>query len=356
MSAPPLRMLLPDETTIDEAMPQPAPLSFWQRPFIQNVLPLCTSIGLHAAVIVAGIATFHAIKRRAVPHQEQVNVPVMAVMNNQDSGDLLRAGGVDSLSRQDQTLDVKDPNGLSSIQGKDLSNALSGGPVGSGDTATDLSIGLTALHPGGGTGSAEGGIGDGPGGKGGNLMPFGVPGRMSGSGDKSIFHDRIPARRIVYVLDATGSMSTSFDGLRMQARAAIMNLRPPESFNIIFINDHNLPPFAPALVFVTPEAKRRAMEYIDGTAPRGGTDPLPALEKAYAQRPEIIYFLIDPSDFPDKKAVLDLVTARSAGGRVRLNVIGFEGHDPENESFLKSLAEKAGGTYRYVSEKELGTR
>jgi hypothetical protein len=88
-------------------------------------------------------------------------------------------------------------------------------------------------------------------------------------------------------------------------------------------------------------------------APRGGTNPLPALEAAFKLGPELIYFLIDPSDFPDKKAVLDLVNAKALGGKIKMNIIAFEGKDAENEKFLQDLAKSTGGVYRYVSEKDL---
>ena len=80
---------------------------------------------------------------------------------------------------------------------------------------------------------------------------------------------------------------------------------------------------------------------------------MPALEKAFAQQPDLIHFLIDPSDFPDKQAVLELVTAKAGNGKVKLNIIAFEGHEPGTEAFMKNLAERTGGKYRYVSAQEL---
>ena len=356
MTPPKFQCSPPAESTIDEPHPSAAALTIWQRPFIQNVLPLCTSVALHVAIIVAGIATFHAIKRLNTPEREQVNIPEMAMDDEALPGHPLQAIHGGPSPAQDQIL-LKELNGMSNIQSKDLGSALSSGPVGEGASAAELSIGFNSSAPGGGRGNALNGSGDGPGGTGGNLMPFGVPGRtFGGGGERGIFRESNRFRKIVYVLDATGSMASSFDALRTQARYAIANLRPPQSFNIIFINDHNLAPFAPSLTFVTAEARQRAMDYIDSTAPRGATDPLPALEKAFSQQPDVIHFLIDPSDFPDKKAVLDLVTSKSTANHVKLNVIGFEGHDAENELFLKSLAEKTGGHYRYVREKDLGNQ
>jgi hypothetical protein len=95
------------------------------------------------------------------------------------------------------------------------------------------------------------------------------------------------------------------------------------------------------------------MEYVDTMAPRGGTDPLPAITKAFELQPEMIFLLIDPSDFPDKQAVISLVAKQNAKAKIKLNIIAFEGHDVENEKFLKELATQSGGIYKYISSKEL---
>jgi hypothetical protein len=254
-------------------------------------------------------------------------------------------------------LDVPpDSQGIAEKQGKDLTQALAGG--GSGDSADNV-IGVSAnglgMGAGKGTGAGRGsGTGSGSGDGSGALAPFGVPGGGGGIGPKSTFVGVSGnAKKIVFVLDATGSMMSAFDALRVQLRTAVQNLRPPQSFDIVFINEHNPPPLSPTLLFVTPENKRKAQEYVDVMAPRGGTNPLPALEAAFKLGPELIYFLIDPSDFPDKKAVLDLVNAKAMGGKVKMNIIAFEGKDAENEKFLSDLAKSTGGVYRYVSEKDL---
>ena len=161
------------------------------------------------------------------------------------------------------------------------------------------------------------------------------------------------ANKIVYVLDATGSMMSSFDALRAQVHIAIQNLQTSQSFGIVFINEHNPPALAPTLLPATLENKRKALEYVDAMAPRGGTEPLPGLEKAFALQPDLIYLFVDPSCFPDKKAILDLVVKQNLNHVTKLNIIAFEGGDPDNQKFLKELALRSGGLYRFLSEKDL---
>ena len=186
------------------------------------------------------------------------------------------------------------------------------------------------------------------------LAPFGVP-RTDGVIAPRVTFAGVSgdAKKIVYVLDASGSMMPDFDALRDQLRNSIHDLRPPQSFDIIFINEHNPPPMARSLLFATPESKSRAKEYVDSMQPRGGTDPLPAMTKAFALEPDLIYFFIDPTCFPDKKALVELVAEQNRKSPIKLNIIAFEGHDPENALFLKKLATESGGTYKFMSEKDL---
>ena len=353
MVAPEIRLVSADESTIDEPSNEVA-VSFWQRPFVQNVVPLCTSLALHAGVVIAGIATYHVVKALRPPTVEQTTVAAMEVMDTGvDQLVPLRRGAVADSSRDvEQDLNIKGLDGLSNAQGRDLSTALAGGTAGVGQGSAELFMGITPNVPGGSTGHVGDGSGSGTGGPGGRLAPFGIPG--GGGGGLQFCNSPIAhgtAKRIVFVLDATGSMMPSFDALRVQIRATLQNMRPPQSFNIVFINEQNVPPLAPSLLFVTPENKRRGVDYMEAMAPRGATDPLPALAKAYAMQPELIFLLVDPGDFPDKKAVLDLVSAK--GGKVKINVIGFDGHDVENEAYLKALAERTGGRYSHVSREDL---
>ena len=345
--------------TIDEAPGDTAvQLSFWQHPFVQNVMPLLTSLVLHAAIIVIAVTSYKVVQAVKATVKDQINVAESTVNEGPEGGIPHPGLGGDTTrdAAQDKFLDVP-PNsqGINDKPGKDLATALSGGGSGdSGDSVIGVAINGAGMGSGKGTGAGRGdGTGNG-GGDGGPLAIFGMPGGGGGIGPKTSFGG-IPdhANKIVYVLDATGSMSSAFDSLKVQLRATISGLRPPQSFNIIFINDKNPPPLAPALLFTTPENKRKADDYVDTFAARGGTEPLPALEKAFAMQPDLIYLLIDPSDFPDKPKILEMMNKQNAKAKIKLNIIAFEGKDPENEKFLKDLAAQSGGVYKYVNQQDL---
>jgi hypothetical protein len=345
--------------TIDELPGDAAvQLSFWQHPFVQNVMPLVTSVVLHATLIVLAITLIKVVPAvtKAIM-KEQVTIPD-ATMNDGAEGGIPHPGLGGDPNRdaaQDKFMDVPKETGINDKPGKDLAATLSGGGSGdSGDSVIGVAINGAGMGSGKGAGAGQGSGTGGGTGDGGALAPFGVPGGGGGIGPRSTFVGVSGnAKKIVYVLDATGSMMSSFDALRVQLRTAISNLRPPQSFDIVFINDKSPPPLSPALLFTTPENKRKAMEYVDTMAPRGGTDPLPAITKAFELQPEMIFLLIDPSDFPDKQAVISLVAKQNAKAKIKLNIIAFEGHDVENEKFLKELATQSGGIYKYISSKEL---
>jgi hypothetical protein len=339
-----------ERPTIDESPVALAP-SFWQRPFAQNVMPLCTSLLLHAAVVIVGVATYHAVRIARSTVRDQVVVPTIdPSLMIEPSGVIPSLNAGMPKARQDQYLDAKDLEGFSAARAKDLSAALANGASGGNGGSNEIALGPSQLLAGGGPGH-----GSGAGGPGGPPAPFGVPtGTHGGLGGGSSVFPPPNAKRIVFVLDATGSMMASFDSLRVQLRKALQNLQVSQSFGIVFINEHNPAPLAPALLYATPENKRKGIAYAEAMAPRGGTDPLPAFKRAFELRPQLIYFLIDPTDFPDRAAVLDLVRTQAGDGRVKLNIIAFQGHDAENERFLKDLANTTGGVYRFITARELG--
>src|SRR5688572_20166921 len=66
-----------DEEYLDELHPQP---SFWQEPWVQNALPVVTSLLVHAALILIGLLTFKAYQAAVTVSQDQVIIPDAAIM------------------------------------------------------------------------------------------------------------------------------------------------------------------------------------------------------------------------------------------------------------------------------------
>jgi hypothetical protein len=203
---------------------------------------------------------------------------------------------------------------------------------------------VQVIGPGGGGkdfGSFEG-LGDGRGGWG----FFRVRGgRRPDGGD---------VRKIVFVVDRSGSMTDSIGYVKEELKRSIGELPDDKEFHVLFYSSGpcvEMP--TRRLVNATGRNKQFAYEFIDGIIAQGETDPSDALRRAFAVRPDVIYLLTD-GEFD--RAIVGLVRGLNAGGRVRVHTIGFLYTWPGTsaEGVLKQIAAENGGNYKFVSEGDLG--
>ncbi|MCX5683123.1 MAG: VWA domain-containing protein, partial [Planctomycetota bacterium] len=127
--------------------------------------------------------------------------------------------------------------------------------------------------------------------------------------------------RIVYVVDRSGSMTDSFEFVKYELKRSLQDLPETAQFHILFFSSG--PPMemsARRLMAATDRNRGIAMEFIDSVISTGGTDPVQALERAFAVQPDYIYLLTD-GEFD--KAIVDYVKRLNVGGRVKVNTIGF---------------------------------
>jgi len=192
------------------------------------------------------------------------------------------------------------------------------------------------------------GIGGGP--IGGGPESFGT----SRGGLGEIFPTDEEARKIVFVVDRSGSMTDSIDYVKEELKGSIGKLPDDKEFHVLFYSSGpcvEMP--TRRLVNATERNKQFAYEFIDGVIAQGETDPSDALRRAFAVRPEVIYLLTD-GEFD--RAIVGLVRGLNAGGRVRVHTIGFLYTRPGTsaEGVLKQIAAENGGNYKFVSERDLG--
>jgi hypothetical protein len=192
---------------------------------------------------------------------------------------------------------------------------------------------LPIIGTGGGRKGGESeGLGDGPG-RGGGVFP---PETQEG-------------RRIVYVVDRSGSMTDSLEFVKYELKRSLQEMPETSQFHIIFFSSG--PPVemsARRLMAATERNRGLAMEFIDTVIATGGTDPVQALERAFAVQPDVIYLLTD-GEFD--KAIIDYVKRLNVGGKVKVLTIGFL-YRPDNE-VLQAIAAQNGGAYKFVSEGDL---
>ncbi|HSI36295.1 MAG TPA: VWA domain-containing protein [Tepidisphaeraceae bacterium] len=321
------------------------PESFWQRPFVQNVLPLITSLAIHLAIVGVGVLTYKAIRAVSdvvsapppvlpgeVPDVEQSNRPAMIGQDDPDK------------PHTQQLRDVPaDATGVSTSA--ELRVNLN--PASGGDDALDIAIGASnnAFGPAGKGISARAGIGD----EGGGLAPFAPPSKGGGS---PVFIVPGNARRVVYLCDSSGSMMTNFDSLRDQLRRAVDALRPIQEFDVVFFAEDSYKALDRQLVRALPETKRNAHDFLDRVTPSGTSDPLPGLRAAFALQPQLVYLLTD-GDFPDNAKTLAEIRKLNADKRVKINTIAFVGRGDEYEKLLKQIADENGGIFKFVDEADM---
>jgi hypothetical protein len=337
--------------------------SFFQNPYVQTVLPFVTSLTVHLSIILLGVVFFLSAKiiQKKVLHQEEYIIPAASMINDGAPGGVPFQGlGADPnrQSMQDKLKDGGTPEGWADKRGSKLNlQAAAGG--GEGDSSDNI----IGTGPGGGFGKGKAGKGAGVGdalgagdGEGnGPLAMFGTPGG-GGLGLKGpVFGNSGNAKKIAFVCDASGSMLQKFDALKRELSKTIRQLRPSQSFSLIFFQEQTCKALNQNLVIAKPDTKREADTFLDTIVPRAETNPLPALELAFKQKPDLIYLLTD-GDFPDNNAVLKLIQQLDKDGRVKINTIAFVNEKDKDTDFmalLQKIAKDTGGIYRFVRENDL---
>src|SRR6266568_4468135 len=124
-------------------LPHQEQKSFWQQPFVQNVLPFITSLVLHIGLIVFGYMMLKVGQAVVVAlRQEQIIVPEAEMVANGPEGGIPHPGlGGDPTrdAAQDKFPDVpKDSKGLAEKPGPTLQVSLIGGGGGEADGQTAI--------------------------------------------------------------------------------------------------------------------------------------------------------------------------------------------------------------------------
>jgi hypothetical protein len=338
------------EPTLNASVPPPTTIDAGGQPdrrWARDVLPLATSLALHASLIVLGVALYHAVRTAPVPQREQVVIPDMSPMRPgaEPVGPVQVGPPVD--------LRMLDPSQSPPATDGGFSPAPSG-PVafGGGSDGASSFIGSRDRAGRGISGPGNGG------------PPWGVP-RGDGLGTPGQTFFNVPttggnADEVVYLCDASGSMVGVFGQLKTELKRSIGELRVDgdvnQRFNVIFFADgdaRTLFPAGPQLATV--DAKRRAADFIDNQVSVGGTDPMPAIKLALAERPQVLYVLTDGFDqIADMDAVVDAFRRGDADGHTHVNCIFLQSdEDPKLVAALQRIAEIGHGTFKAILKRDM---
>ncbi len=166
----------------------------------------------------------------------------------------------------------------------------------------------------------------------------------------------IQARRLVFVIDISGSM----EGLRLMAAKrelinAIDDLPSDATFSIVVFNTQALA-WRQNLMPATPAAKQAAKSFIYVLRAGGHTAAYDALEAAFRFDTEAIYFLSDGEPNAGKiaapAAIVEAVTQTNRTRRISIYTIGIAPGQPGGplDQFVETLAEQNFGVYRRVDQ------
>jgi Ca-activated chloride channel family protein len=195
-------------------------------------------------------------------------------------------------------------------------------------------------------------------------QPSGIlrPTHLTGeeSGKTRFFGISDSGSRIVYVLDASGSMITE-NAIAVAKRrliASLEHLGADQDFQIVFYNEQThmmtVPGTRQTKMFSGTDINRTlARQYIGSVTADMGTRHLPALRMALKLEPDVLYFLTDADD-PLQAPDLDRIRKMNRK-ETRIHCIEFGiGGEIALDNFLKKLARQNGGSYRYEDVTKFG--
>jgi len=314
------------------------------------MVPFLSSLFVHAAVIGLGYAfltTAEKIYKNLT--QEQVIIPDSTLAESGPAGGIPNPGLGDDPNRAaaQDALDVAVASqGWAERPSQTLTQTLMGDNK---DTQADsvISIGGAAAigrSTGAGSSSPDGA----------QLAPFGVPGGGAGALGPRVSFIGVGgnARRIVYLVDASGSMIDARERLKAALASSIDKLVPIQEFNIVIFSDGDMVSLQKgAMLRASTANKRKAFAWIEEKyTVSGSTEPMSAIRAAFALKPELIYVLTDGFDqiasFDDVK---DEFVKQNQVGKVKVNTLLIRSRsDPELEKVMQQIAEKNGGVYKPI--------
>jgi len=175
------------------------------------------------------------------------------------------------------------------------------------------------------------------------------------------------AKRIVYVVGASGALTGTFPEIAHELAKSLAKLDHRQSFAVIFFQKNEALIVPPGhLMPATSENVERAIEWFERRVfPTGRGNPLAALEAAMALKPDLIFLLsagvsgageyeIDDDALVDAIDDLNPVVSRSGRRRTRIQCVAF--FDRDSVAVLERIAERHGGpgSFRFLSRDELG--
>jgi hypothetical protein len=319
-------------------------------PRMAGVAGFAMSFALHAALLVAGLVLIQNLP--VVSHDTPVlpQPPTEWVPDTNETPQPKDSNAVGPLD--DHKRRLGDPTGeISPTQKSDELDRLLNKDIKPTDASPLIATGNQSNLPAGLIGSTD----------------TDVRGTQRGTrdGDRVRFMDDGPgggrtggpiAQRVLFLCDGTGTMvGLKFDLLKHELNATIGKFKPSTSFNVMLFADEKADAFDKALVAATPQNKRKLADYLSKASARGATKPLPGLQAAFAQKPEVIFFLSDGAfdNLVSYDEVIKTIDTLNKDRKVRVYTILFGERDEKAEQTLRKIAADHGGVFKMVTTDQL---
>jgi hypothetical protein len=176
-------------------------------------------------------------------------------------------------------------------------------------------------------------------------------------------------RRVVYLIDASGSLVDTFPFIIEQVTDSVSTLPTGSMFTVIFFRNGQVIEQRPlGLKEVTEDTRQAAVAWMQTVHAAGRTSPVPAIERALSYRPDDVILLADnitagPGGVEGMRQrqarILDMIAQTSRGARV--HTIQFLYEDPlagvpGMEGTLATIARQTDGRHLFVRESDLYPR
>ena len=337
---------LPPGAPAPEAVEEEAPPGEFVG-IMERAMPFVISLFFHLSLVLVFLFVTSQMMTPKAPPGEIV-VPSVGVAMPGEEDD---AGGGTLTPTARPTAADTGGSRFSRITESSVRSSIIASPGGSGGARP----GMAMIGVGGATGGNSTGTGTGSGkwfgGGGGGGGFFGLGGRGGGKGGL--------AKYVVYVIDRSGSMLSTFDAVRFEMLKSIGDLDPRQNFHVIFFSEGApVEPVEKRLVPANSEFKAKACEGLRGVFAKGQTDPIPALTRAFDVLDKtdvggkVLYLLTDAA-FPDNQKVIDLCKSRNGNKKdVHIYTFLYGDRPKEAEDAMKKIAADNGGKYKFVSAEE----
>lgn len=175
------------------------------------------------------------------------------------------------------------------------------------------------------------------------------------------------ARQVAFLIDASGTMIDTLPFVLNELKATLNKLSDGQTFTVVFFQGDDVievPPLGMKRADV--QTRRRVIQWIDQpghVVPRGGTNPLLAIQYVLKYRPQVLFLLSDDITGQgrykvEQRRLLAEIDRANTGG-TRISTIQFIYRDPLAEvpgrrGTLELIAERTGGSYKFLDASELG--